>query len=219
MAPWRRWWDRYRHFRAAQGLIQDILVFLGWKKALGAALIGVFAFVSARLSHLVPIEQFVLALGAFAFVLAILNSVGIGSGGGLQWHRPRFLRHRPTVPSLDFEAWHTAVPHLGYPAKLGNGAPVWGVIKNSALNLALTAKNVSVRVEWINDSRGSRVEVPEAAWYIASHSNASEGIDEAGWSSRPDLDGGESQSFVTLCDRCGWASMDMEGYCVARGSP
>src|SRR5437868_14445516 len=69
----RAWWDRYRHFRAAQGVVSDILDLIGLKKAVVAFVIAIGTFFKARLSNLVPVEQFTLALVAFAVVLWILN--------------------------------------------------------------------------------------------------------------------------------------------------
>jgi hypothetical protein len=72
MAGWRTWWNRYRNYRAAQTLVQDVLNFLGWKQTFWAAVTAGLVYVAARLRRLAGVEQFVLALAAFALVLLVL---------------------------------------------------------------------------------------------------------------------------------------------------
>ena len=191
-AKLKRLWDRYRHFRAAQGLAQDILTFLGWKKTLVALVTGSFTFASARVSHLAAVEQFVLALGAFAFVLIILNSVHVGQQG-IRLHWPQFHLGRAGTPWLEFEIWH-AGSHRGYPTRVNNGAPSWVAIRNSSQNIPKSAKNTRVEVEWMNDAQTTRLPVPEAAWYVMKR--PPDGHNTDSWKTQVDLEGGESQSFV-----------------------
>jgi hypothetical protein len=71
----KRWWDRYRHFRAAQGLLSDLLGLLGWRAVAVSFVLAVYTGWKAHIAQLVWVEQFVLALVAFAAVLFIFAVV------------------------------------------------------------------------------------------------------------------------------------------------
>src|ERR1022692_141865 len=97
MATFRTWWDRYRHFRAAQGLASDVLGLLGWRTVLTSALTAGCAWVWAHWSHLAGVEQFALALAVFACALVAITL------GMPFWVR---FRHRSATPKP--ETAHTS---------------------------------------------------------------------------------------------------------------
>lgn len=73
-------WDAYRHYRAADGLVQDVLAFVGWKTSIGALVTGLLTLVGARLSHLARVQQFVLVLVAFAAVPFLVHGLHLLRG-------------------------------------------------------------------------------------------------------------------------------------------
>ena len=138
MASLGKWWDRYRQFRAAQGLASDVLDFFGWQKSLIALAVALITWLKARLAHLAGVEQFVLFLGALAFGLVILN---LGAPYVVR------LRHgsktHPAIPILACNG-HGSL-NLGelivYTAAVGN-------IQHQTAN---RADNAWTRLEYYND--------------------------------------------------------------------
>lgn len=175
--------------------MQDILGWFGWKKTMLSLAAASLTWIRAHLSvpHLAGVEQFVLGLGAFASVLAILNFFHLHAGK-LQLRWPYSTRDR-NAPQVEYETWHAGGHKTGYPTKVDSGAPTWVALKNTSLAMPTTARNISVRIEWINDSETRRLEVPEAAWYIMKIDPQTK-FHLTSWTGHPDLDGGESQSFV-----------------------
>jgi hypothetical protein len=183
----RRLWDGYRHFRAAEGLVQDILAFLGWKMALVAAIIALGTWVRALLSHLAGVEQFVLSLAAFAATLLIVNLVLRVSGANL----PRLSS--ASSSRLEFGLWHGGDSNR-YPRKLNNGCPSWVSVRNVNTAAPRTASNVVAQIEWIDAERSKRLVVPEADWYFIEETPG--GGRAESWLRSVDLQGGDDQSFV-----------------------
>src|SRR5438128_7754005 len=97
----KKWWNRYRHFRAGHGLAQDLLSWLGWWQPVVAIIVGLVAWIKARLSNLAGVEQFVLGLLAFAAALVILDT-GLPL---LQRRRIRWPWAR-SYPKIEYEIWH-----------------------------------------------------------------------------------------------------------------
>src|ERR1700676_1717601 len=118
MASLRAWWDRYRHFRAAQGLASDLLDFLGWKQMALAIGLAIITWLRARIAHLAGVERVVIALVVFTCVLVISN-IGLPYLPNLC---RRTSRPHPTTPILRCNG--TGYLNLGelivYTAAVGN---------------------------------------------------------------------------------------------------
>jgi hypothetical protein len=65
----KKFWERYKNVAAVRGLLD----WVGLWKGLAAAMTAIGVWFVAWLRHLAGVEQFVLALGVFAFVLIAIN--------------------------------------------------------------------------------------------------------------------------------------------------
>jgi len=185
MASFRKWWDRYRHFRAGQGLAQDILAFFGWKKTLGASVTGILTFL--RTVNLQPVEVWVLSLGAFAFALLIFNFTPPAFRSMMT-----MIRKKP-IARLEFQEHHGGV-EMNYPLQWRGGTPAWISIRNHQDAPAMRAVNVTARLEFIDSQSKVRLVTPQASWYEIQRPTPKSALSR--WRNLVDIEGGEEQSFV-----------------------
>jgi hypothetical protein len=184
----RKAWDAYRHARAGLGLASDILRFLGWKKTLLAFLTALITFFWAWLSRLRLVERCVLSLGVFASALVIANLFPKLIGKRLRFHHRR--------SGLQFVNWYSSsnLPSVYFgDSERDHGFPLWVEIGNTSLDIPISAKNVTARIEFVNDSQTTRLTVPEARWYIEKRLR--DGSATTAWRERVDLDAGETAVF------------------------
>lgn len=116
--------DGYRHFRAAQGLASDLLDFFGWKASVISLGVAIGTWLKARITRLAGVEQFVLSLGAFAFVLVILNA-------GAPFIARMLRRRRST--GLEFQEWHSGSDR-SFPV-IDLGHPSWISVANTLIDI------------------------------------------------------------------------------------
>ena len=64
-----KWWERYKNLAAVRGLLD----WVGLWKGLAAAMTATGVWFVTWLRHLAGVEQFVLVVGVFAFVLTAIN--------------------------------------------------------------------------------------------------------------------------------------------------
>lgn len=186
MAILRRWWDRYRHFKAAQVLAQDVIGWLGWKKAVSSLAVAVITGIKSRSTHLAAVETFVLSLCAFAAVLLILNVAprALSEMRGIRW--------RGVPPGLAFACVDGAS---------SRGIPRWcdGVVTIVEVRNEFheQAKNVQARLQY-SSARGTRLPMSSAAWCFVPDQRGSHA---RGFLRTLDLESSETQAFVLFVSK------------------
>jgi hypothetical protein len=129
------------------------------------------------------------ALLTASVVLGAVALAVYARSGGLRWLRRR------RGPILRFGEWHGGTSS-GYPAKFTGGAPSWISIRNTQVESPEVARNVTVRIEWVNATRTARFHVPEADWYVKQGLPGRRTGES--WSRSADIEGGDEQSCILL---------------------
>ncbi len=96
---------------------------------------------------------------------------------------------------LEFQEWHGGSAS-SFPRRWADGNPTWVAIRNASEAPAATAKNVTVRLEFIN-SEGSTIHVvPQAPWFATKSYGPTKRLVVERWRHDASIEGGGEQSFV-----------------------